>query len=142
MADIMSPAARSERMSRIRGQDTAPELALRRSLHAAGLRYRLHVPGMPGKPDLVFPRWRTVVFVHGCFWHQHQPCKIAKVPRSNTAFWLTKFEANKRRDARVARALRALGWRVLVVRECQLSTARKLGATCARVEQFLRVDRA
>lgn len=137
MVDILTPEARSDRMSRIRGQDTTPELALRHALHAAGLRYRLHVADLPGKPDLVFPRWGAVVFVHGCFWHQHRHCKIAKVPKTNTDFWKRKFAANEQRDARVARALRAMGWRIAVVWECQLSTKRKLAAASARIERFV-----
>lgn len=137
MVDILTPEARSERMSRIRGRDTKPELVLRKALHAAGFRYRLHAPGLPGRPDLVFPKWGAAVFVHGCFWHQHKNCRIANVPGSNTAFWQAKFQANKRRDARAIRALRAAGWRVAVVWECQLSGARRIGVTVARVRRFL-----
>jgi len=109
MTDFLSPAERSDRMSRIRGKDTQPELTLRKVLHRLGLRYRLHGAGLPGKPDLVFPRYRTVVFVHGCFWHRHDGCNIATTPKSNTPFWLEKFEKNVARDARVATQLEALG---------------------------------
>lgn len=137
MVDILTPEARSERMSRIRGRDTKPELVLRKALHAAGFRYRLHAPGLPGRPDLVFPKWGAAVFVHGCFWHQHKNCRIANVPGSNTAFWQAKFQANKRRDARAIRALRSAGWRVAVVWECQLSGARRVGVTVARMQRFL-----
>lgn len=137
MADILTPEGRSGRMSRIRGRDTQPELALRRALHASGLRYRLNVRDLPGKPDLVFPRWSTVVFVHGCFWHSHKGCRIANIPQSNTNYWLAKFAANKRRDARAVRALRRLGWRVMVVWECQLSTARRVQATAERVHKYV-----
>ncbi len=137
MVDILTPEARSERMSRIRGRDTKPELVLRKALHAAGFRYRLHAPGLPGRPDLVFPKWGAAVFVHGCFWHQHKNCRIANVPGSNTAFWQAKFQANKRRDARAIRALRAVGWRVAVVWECQLSGAKRTRMTVARVRRFL-----
>lgn len=137
MVDILTPEARSERMSRIRGRDTKPELVLRKALHAAGFRYRLHAPDMPGRPDLVFPKWGAAVFVHGCFWHQHKNCRIANVPGSNTAFWQAKFQANKRRDARAIRALRSAGWRVAVVWECQLSGARRVGVTVARMQRFL-----
>lgn len=137
MADILTPEGRSERMSRIRGRDTQPELALRRALHASGLRYRLNVRELPGKPDLVFPRWSTVVFVHGCFWHWHKGCRIANIPQSNTDYWLAKFAANKRRDARAVRALRKLGWRVMVVWECQLSTARRVQTTAKRVHKYV-----
>lgn len=138
MTDILTPEERSERMSRIKGRDTQPELALRRALHAGGKRYRLHVQALPGKPDLVFPRWSAVVFVHGCFWHQHKSCRIANVPQSNVRFWQAKFEATKRRDARAVKALRASGWRVMVVWECQLSTAQRVRSTAARVDAFLR----
>lgn len=137
MADTLTPKERSERMSRIRGRDTKPELMLRRALHATGLRYRLNAADLPGKPDLVFPRWSAVVFVHGCFWHQHGGCKIANVPKSNTEFWLHKFAVNTRRDARVTKELRTLGWRVMVVWECQLSTDANLRATVGRVRRWL-----
>lgn len=137
MVDILTPEARSERMSRITGRDTKPELVLRKALHAAGFRYRLHAPGLPGRPDLVFPKWGAAVFVHGCFWHQHKNCRIANVPGSNAEFWLAKFQANKRRDARAIRTLRAAGWRVVVVWECQLSGAGRIGATVTRVQRFL-----
>ncbi|MFP3499206.1 DNA mismatch endonuclease Vsr, partial [Pseudomonas sp. SIMBA_059] len=90
--DFLSPRERSKRMSLIRGRDTQPELALRRALHRLGLRFRLHGAGLPGKPDLVFPRYKTVVFVHGCFWHQHAGCSIATIPKSNTQFWMEKFK--------------------------------------------------
>jgi DNA mismatch endonuclease, patch repair protein len=117
MADTLRPAQRSERMSRIRGKDSQPELALRRVLHRLGLRYRLHVSNLPGKPDLVFPRYKAVVFVHGCFWHRHGGCKIATTPKSNTSFWLDKFEKNVARDARNTMQLRDMGWRVFVAWE-------------------------
>jgi DNA mismatch endonuclease (patch repair protein) len=121
-------------MSRIRGKDTQPELALRKALHRLGLRYRLHGAGLPGKPDLVFPRYKVVVFVHGCFWHRHRGCSIATTPKSNTPFWLEKFEKNVARDARVAKQLEAQGWRVFVAWECELSTptkAAKMGESIA-----------
>lgn len=137
MADTLTPAERSERMSRIKARDTSPELRLRRALHATGLRYRVNVASLPGKPDLVFPRWSAVVFVHGCFWHQHRGCKIANVPKSNTVFWLNKFAVNTRRDTRVTRELRALGWRVLVVWECQISNEAKLNAAVRRIRRWL-----
>ena len=91
MVDFLTTAQRSERMSRIRGKDSQPELALRRVLHRLGLRYRLHAKELPGKPDLVFPRHKAVVFVHGCFWHRHKGCNIATTPKSNTPFWVEKF---------------------------------------------------
>jgi DNA mismatch endonuclease (patch repair protein) len=138
MVDFLSPLARSERMARIRSKDTQPELALRKVLHALGLRYRLHGAGLPGKPDLVFPRYRTVVFVHGCFWHRHPGCKIATTPKSNTPFWVEKFERNVMRDARVATELQAQGWRVLVTWECELSSLAKARPTGERLADLIR----
>ncbi|WP_322597456.1 MULTISPECIES: DNA mismatch endonuclease Vsr [unclassified Methylobacterium] len=133
VADFLDPAGRSKRMSRIRSRDTKPELLLRRSLHALGLRYRLGGAGLPGKPDLVFPRYRTVIFVHGCFWHRHSGCRVATTPKSNTAFWTHKFERNVARDAEAARRLAALGWQVLVAWECEIVTKSRLGATAQRL---------
>ncbi|ABR85809.1 very short patch repair endonuclease [Pseudomonas aeruginosa] len=138
MADFLSPTERSERMSRIRGKDTQPELALRKALHKLGLRYRLHGAGLPGKPDLVFPRYKVVVFVHGCFWHRHAGCKIATIPKSNTPFWLEKFEKNVVRDAQVVVDLQALGWTVFVVWECELVSAKKAQATSKRLHEMIR----
>lgn len=138
MTDFLSPAERSERMSRIRGKDTQPELALRKALHRLGLRYRLHGAGLPGKPDLVFPRYRTVVFVHGCFWHRHAGCKIASTPKSNMSFWLEKFEKNIARDARVTAQLEATGWKVLVVWECELASKEKSQAAGKRLQALIR----
>jgi DNA mismatch endonuclease (patch repair protein) len=124
MADTLSPGQRSERMSRIRGKDTAPELALRKALHALGLRYTLHAK-LPGKPDIALPRHSAVVFVHGCFWHRHRGCRIATTPKTNTAFGREKFDRNVARDKRVRRQLKAAGWRVFVAWECQLSVKGK-----------------
>jgi DNA mismatch endonuclease (patch repair protein) len=125
-------------MSRIRGRDTKPEMALRKVLHGLGLRYRLHAANLPGKPDLVFPRFRTVVFVHGCFWHRHSGCKIATTPKSNTDFWVAKFERNVARDRCTARQLRAAGWRVIVAWECQLCSHSKAMAAGVRIAALIR----
>ncbi|WP_296753533.1 very short patch repair endonuclease [Thiobacillus sp.] len=138
MADILSPRERSERMSRIRGKDTVPELVLRKTLHGLGLRYRLGGAGLPGKPDLVFPRYKSVVFVHGCFWHRHAGCKVASMPKSNVEFWSEKFAKNLARDARVAKELAALGWRVFTVWECELSSANKANSTGGRLAAEIR----
>lgn len=138
MVDFLTPAERSERMSRIRGKNTKPEVTLRRILHALGLRYRLHGAGLVGKPDLVFPRYRAVVFVHGCFWHRHSGCSIATTPKSNTAFWIEKFQKNVARDALVARALQQAGWRVFVVWECELSSLGKATAAGERLAVQIR----
>lgn len=141
MVDFLTPAQRSERMSRIRGKDSQPELALRRVLHRLGLRYRLHAKGLPGKPDLVFPRYKTVVFVHGCFWHRHDGCKIATIPKSNTPFWIEKFGKNVARDTRVGAELTALGWHVLVVWECEL-TPSKVELTGAGLAERIRISKS
>jgi len=126
MADIMSGPARSRLMSRIRGKDTAPELRVRRYLHSRGLRFRLHVKDLPGRPDMVFPRYRTALFVHGCFWHQHPGCTHAVMPTSNTEFWKSKLEGNVLRDHRQASVLESLGWRVLFVWECEVRDSERL----------------
>lgn len=118
-------------MAGIRGKDTAPELAVRRFLHRAGLRFRLHAR-LPGKPDLVFPRYRVALFVHGCFWHRHPGCRYTTTPASNAAFWQQKFAENVSRDARVQRQLETLGWQVHVVWACQLSE-RELSALVATI---------
>jgi len=133
MADFLSPKERSERMSRIRSKDTSPEVALRRALHALGLRFRIHDKRLPGRPDIVLPRFKTVVLVHGCFWHRHQGCRVATTPKSNTAFWLDKFERNTVRDARNIASLQALGWKVLVAWECELGSLRKVQDAALRI---------
>ena len=115
--DTVNKSTRSYIMSRVGQKDTGPELLLRSSLHLAGLRYRLHDRGLPGSPDLVFPRFHTVVFVHGCYWHSHG-CYRSTVPKSRHEFWAEKFEANRSRDQRNLRLLRESGWRVLTVWEC------------------------
>jgi DNA mismatch endonuclease (patch repair protein) len=108
-------------MSLVRGKDTKPELRVRRTLHAAGLRYRLQAKGLPGKPDLVFRRRRIVVFVHGCFWHQHPNpnCRLARMPKSRLEFWEPKLKGNRERDERVKATLESQGWRVIEVWECE-----------------------
>ena len=119
MTDIVDSKRRSELMAGIRRRDTAPELAVRRIAHRMGLRFRLHRKDLPGRPDLVFPRHRLVVFVHGCFWHRHEGCRYASTPKSRIVFWTEKFATNVARDARQEAALRTLGWRVLVIWECE-----------------------
>jgi len=121
MADILSPSARSAMMSKIRSSNTAPELAVRKLLFAKGLRYQLHRKDLPGKPDLVFPRFKAVILIHGCFWHMHgNGCYLSKKPSSNTEFWDTKLGKNKERDSRVVADLLVLGWRVGTVWECSV----------------------
>jgi len=124
MADVVDKQTRSRIMASIRGKDTKPEMVLRRALHARGFRFRLHAKNVIGKPDLVFPRFRAVVFVHGCFWHRHQDCRYATIPSTRPEYWQAKFEANVRRDNAVRAALIDSGWRVAIVWECAL---RKIG---------------
>lgn len=118
--DIVDSAKRSRMMAGIRSKDTRPELQVRLFLHGNGFRYRLHTSQLPGKPDIVLPKYRTVVFVHGCFWHRHFGCPLTAVPKTNTAQWLQKFASNIKRDQSAVQELRDLGWRVLVVWECEL----------------------
>jgi DNA mismatch endonuclease (patch repair protein) len=120
MADIVDRQTRSRMMAGIRARDTQPEMLLRKALHARGYRYRLCDKRLPGKPDMVFPRFRAVIFVHGCFWHGHDACKLFRLPKSNTAFWQAKIAANMARDGVVLESLAAAGWRVMVVWECAL----------------------
>ena len=119
MADIVDSKRRSRIMSRIRGRDTTPELVVRRMAHRLGFRFRLHRKNLPGRPDIVFPRYRVAVFVHGCYWHRHKGCRYAYTPKSRVAFWLEKFNKNVAHDHRSEEALRNLGWRVLVIWECE-----------------------
>lgn len=126
MADSLSRERRSWNMSRIRGGDTLPELIVRRFLHRAGFRFRLHSKKLPGRPDIVLPKHRTVVLVHGCFWHRHASCKMAYQPKSNNAFWNSKFDENIKRDHLVRGSLRKLGWTVITVWQCQTTNLRSL----------------
>ena len=132
MTDIVDRKRRSAMMACIGGRDTAPELAVRRIAHRMGLRFRLHCKDLPGRPDLVFPKHRLVVFVHGCFWHRHEGCRYASTPKSRTTFWMPKLAANVARDRRQEAALQALGWRVLVIWGCEtgdrMAVERKLAA--------------
>lgn len=119
MADIVDPKTRSRMMSRIKGRDTKPEKLVRSALHQRGFRFRLHCLDLPGKPDLVLPRFETAVFVNGCFWHFHQ-CRLSQLPKSNRLFWEAKLTANRQRDERNLAALKESGWYVAVVWECGL----------------------
>ena len=131
--DVVDAATRSRMMAGIRGKDTKPELIVRRFLHRAGLRFRLHAK-VPGKPDLVLPKHRAAVFVHGCFWHRHEGCRYATTPANNAAAWQEKFAANVRRDAKVRQQLEELGWRVLVIWSCELDE-RRLAKLAAAIKQ-------
>lgn len=129
----MTTPQRSALMKRVRRSDTAPELAVRRYLHRSGLRYRLHVRALPGTPDIVLPRYRTAIFVHGCFWHGHDCRHGAVRARTNAAFWQAKIEDNRSRDARKAASLAALGWHVETVWECEAGNVDALAVLVARV---------
>ncbi|HEY6341724.1 MAG TPA: DNA mismatch endonuclease Vsr [Bryobacteraceae bacterium] len=120
MTDIYSTEKRSALMAKVHSQNTVAERLLRSALHRLGLRFRLNVRDLPGRPDIVLPRFRTVIFVHGCFWHRHARCKRASTPKSNPAFWREKFDANMDRDRRLISALKAAGWRALTAWECQI----------------------
>jgi DNA mismatch endonuclease (patch repair protein) len=124
--DKLSKKRRSEIMGRIRGKDTVPELKVRSLIHKLGYRFRLHSKTLPGRPDLVFPGRRKVIFVHGCFWHAHSGCPKGKPPKSNLDFWLNKLEANKQRDAKAVENLESEGWQVLTVWQCQLKSIEPL----------------
>lgn len=132
--DTLTPAERSVRMSRIRSKDTKPELRVRSLVHGLGYRYALHRRDLPGAPDLVFPSRSKVIFVHGCFWHAHQECKVANSPKTRRAFWTAKFQGNIERDKRNEERLTKAGWEVAVVWECEIRNA---GDLTARLSQFL-----
>jgi DNA mismatch endonuclease (patch repair protein) len=119
MADRIDAERRSANMRRIGQKDTAPEIAVRRAAHSLGLRFRLHRRDLPGRPDLVLPRYKMAVFVHGCFWHRHPECSNCTMPKTRVEFWRDKFAANVERDQRVSENLRKLGWRVEVIWECE-----------------------
>ncbi|MEZ5362762.1 MAG: DNA mismatch endonuclease Vsr [Bryobacterales bacterium] len=121
MADVFSKEERSRVMRRVKGADTKPEMRVRRRLHALGFRYSLHRKDLPGKPDIVLRKYKTVVFVHGCFWHGHSGCKAADLPASNRAYWDRKIGRNLERDKRNQALLREKGWRIIVIWECRLA---------------------
>jgi DNA mismatch endonuclease (patch repair protein) len=137
--DTLSRKDRSERMARIRGRNTVPEVRVRKIVSALGYRYRLHGQGLPGRPDLVFKSRRKIIFVHGCFWHRHgtATCALARLPKSRQDFWIPKLDGNRKRDRRNLNALRRAGWRALVIWECQLARS---AALKRRIEAFLRDD--
>lgn len=120
MSDVHSSATRSYNMSRIRGKDTKPEELVRKYLFSKGLRYRKNVSSLPGKPDIVFPKYRTCIFVNGCFWHKHEGCKYFVWPKNNAEFWKAKINGNVARDRRQQQELITMGWNVLVIWECEL----------------------
>lgn len=132
--DTLDLRQRSARMALVRGKDTKPELLVRRLVHGLGYRYRLHRRALPGTPDLVFPGCGKVIFVHGCFWHRHHGCALARLPKSRGEFWLPKLQGNAERGGRNVRALRRLGWGVMTIWECQL---RDIPRLLSRIRRFL-----
>lgn len=126
MVDRLGTERRSWLMSRVKSRDTAPELRVRYAAHSLGLRFRLHRKDLPGKPDLVFPRWRVAIFVHGCFWHQHEGCRKAGAPKSRSHYWKPKLEKNIERDKRALEELDRLGWKTLTIWQCETNDATSL----------------
>jgi len=123
-------------MAAVKSRDTGPELVVRRAIHGMGYRYRLHDKALPGHPDLVFPRWKKIIFVHGCFWHRHN-CRLGKsLPATRREFWESKFDSNKKRDRRVQRQLKSAGWQVLVVWQCETTSA-QLPALLTKLSRFM-----
>lgn len=137
--DVVSPSVRSRMMAGIRGRDTRPELIVRSYLHRLGFRFVLAAKGLPGRPDIVLPKWRAVVMVHGCFWHGHAGCNYFKLPSTRPEFWKQKILQNSARDDRVLHQLRGQGWRVATVWECALRVSPE--KTLAKVVTFLRSNR-
>lgn len=140
MSERISPETRSRMMSSIRGTNTKPERLVRSGLHAQGFRFRLHVGSLPGRPDLVMPKWRVALFVHGCFWHGHLGCRYFKIPKIRTNFWVDKIAGNTRRDLEAIKRLRADGWRVGIVWECALRQDARRAVIA--LNQFIRSDDA
>ena len=136
MADIYSKRTRSLVMRNVRGKNTKPELYMRSALHCAGYRFRIHRPDLPGKPDIVLPRYRSVIFVNGCFWHQHPGCRKATIPVNNRVFWKRKLTRTVQRDTENTERLEALGWRCIIVWECEMK--KSMGATMDRIFNHLR----
>jgi DNA mismatch endonuclease (patch repair protein) len=134
------PSHRSWTMAQVKSKNTTPELNVRKAAHALGLRFRLHRADLPGKPDLVFPRRRTALFVHGCFWHSHSNCGRARVPKTNVAYWTKKLARNTHRDREAIKSLRKAGWRCTVIWECQTNDRAKLDKILSRL--FLPVRRS
>lgn len=136
MADVHSKEVRSFNMSQIKGKDTKPEMLVRKFLFSNGIRYRLHDKKLAGKPDLVFPKYRKVLFIHGCFWHGHEGCKYFVVPKTRTEWWLNKINVNKKKDSESITALKEQGWKVLTVWECDLKPDRKERKFKSLIKEF------
>ncbi len=139
MADVLTADQRHRCMSRVRSKDTKPEILLRKALWKNGFRYRVNITSLPGSPDIVLPKYRTVIFIHGCFWHGHKNCKNASIPKTNTEFWEAKISRNQQRDQEVWRQLEAKDWCVIIVWECELKKA-VIDETIIRVEAEIRLN--
>lgn len=137
MVDTVTAAQRSRNMSRIRSRDTKPEKIVRTLLHRAGFRFRLHVTHLPGKPDVVLPKHQKIVLVHGCFWHRHPGCKRCTTPSTNQGYWIPKLEGNAKRDRHTLRQLNQLGWKTLVIWECETKNPAKMDQ---KLRKFLSSD--
>lgn len=139
MTDIVSPDVRSRMMSEIKGKNTRPEIAIRKEMFRRGFRYRLHVKKLPGKPDIVFPKFRAVVFVHGCFWHGHD-CPLFRLPSTRPTFWQDKIDRNRQNDKRSVNSLLSSGWRVATVWECSIRGKKEKGllSVADKLESWLR----
>jgi DNA mismatch endonuclease (patch repair protein) len=140
VVDVVNASTRSRMMSGIRGRDTRPEMAVRRALFSAGLRYRLHRRDLPGAPDVALGGRKVAIFVHGCFWHRHKGCRYAKLPATRPEFWKAKLEGNAERDERSIEALKAMGWRVLIVWECAIRDKEKLSTLPTVLSDWIRSD--
>jgi DNA mismatch endonuclease (patch repair protein) len=138
VTDTVDRQTRSRMMAGIMGKDTKPELALRRALHRLGFRFRLHAKGLPGRPDIILPKYSAAIFVHGCFWHRHADCRYTTKPKSRIRFWQKKFKGNVERDFRNRAALENAGWRVAIVWECALRKPEKITMTAGRVGKWLK----
>lgn len=134
----MTPEQRHRCMAAIKSNDTKPEMLVRRYLHAAGFRYSLHNKKLPGKPDIVLRRFKTVIFIHGCFWHGHENCKYYRLPKSNVEFWQTKIDRNRTRDERNIQALHAKGWHIVIIWECELKNKDLRETTLSQLVDSLR----
>lgn len=137
MADVHEPKVRSYNMSRIKGKNTKPEIIVRKFLFSKGFRYRLHVKNLPGKPDIVLPKYKIVIFIHGCFWHSHENCKYAAVPKSNIDFWNKKLSGNKEKDKVNEALLKKACWKVIKIWECELKTnvqTNTLDSLCKKIK--------
>jgi DNA mismatch endonuclease, patch repair protein len=140
MTDVVNKATRSRMMAGIKGKNTVPELVLRQAMHKRGFRFRLHVKQLPGRPDLLFPKYKAAVFVHGCFWHRHPNCRYATTPATRTEFWRAKFAANVARDSLLLMELINHGWRVAIVWECSLRNSVGIQETAEELSKWLVSD--